>query len=361
MQDFASAAMVRLLVRAMAAHGLVPPPPPPGADGLAASHVPLAYKRSVVEAVLHQGGLGTLLQLAQRVDLLAGDPVHRALLGAASVPELLTRWQRLERYVHSRHQVSITASSPGTAELLHHARTGASHGPLPAESLAVLGVLIGAIRAMAAGRLEVDIGDAEAPHQQVTLRWDPDGDCSPPVPDPQLERLASQGTCGHWTLRWEPLQTVASPRRALALQPNTSLCDALPWPPLAHRLARHVLQDPAAPHSVAALAQHAGLACRSLQRTLAQDGLSCRRIVTEARARLAAQWLLEPQHGLAEIGFACGFADQSHFTREFARHVGLTPARYRQAFSGTPPASHRDRQTTTGQFPARNGQGEQPS
>ena len=36
MQDFASAAMVRLLVRAMAAHGLVPPPPPPGADGLAA-------------------------------------------------------------------------------------------------------------------------------------------------------------------------------------------------------------------------------------------------------------------------------------------------------------------------------------
>ena len=52
MQDFASAAMVRLLVRAMAAHGLVPPPPPPGADGLAASHVPLAYKRSVVEAVL---------------------------------------------------------------------------------------------------------------------------------------------------------------------------------------------------------------------------------------------------------------------------------------------------------------------
>ena len=117
MQDFASAAMVRLLVRAMAAHGLVPPPPPPGADGLAASHVPLAYKRSVVEAVLHQGGLGTLLQLAQRVDLLACDPVHRALLGANDVPELMARWQRLERYVHSRHQVSITASAPGALAL----------------------------------------------------------------------------------------------------------------------------------------------------------------------------------------------------------------------------------------------------
>lgn len=148
MQDFASAAMVRLLVRAMAAHGLVPPPPPPGADGLAASHVPLAYKRSVVEAVLHQGGLGTLLQLAQRVDLLAGDPVHRALLGASSPPELMARWQRLERYVHSRHQVSVTASAPGTLALRHHARPGVPEEPHPTESLAVLGVLVGASQAL---------------------------------------------------------------------------------------------------------------------------------------------------------------------------------------------------------------------
>ena len=113
----------------------------------------------------------------------------------------------------------------------------------------------------------------------------------------------------------------------------TTLCDALPWPPLAHQLARHVLQDPAAQHTVDALAQHTGLARRSLQRALTERGLSCRHIVTEARARVAAQWLLESPHGLAEIGFACGFADQPHFTREFARHVGLTPARYRQAFA----------------------------
>ncbi|MCO4093211.1 MAG: hypothetical protein HEQ37_00800 [Acidovorax sp.] len=158
MQDFASAAMVRLLVRAMAAHGLVPPPPPPGADGLAASHVPLAYKRSVVEAVLHQGGLGTLLQLAQRVDLLAGDPVHRALLGATGVPELMARWQRLEQYVHSRHQVSTTASAPGTLALRHHARPGVREAPHPTESLAVLGALLGASQALGVRGLQVEIG-----------------------------------------------------------------------------------------------------------------------------------------------------------------------------------------------------------
>src|SRR3989344_2871046 len=163
MQDFASAAMVRLLVRAMAAHGLVPPPPPPGADGLAASHVPLAYKRSVVEAVLHQGGLGTLLQLAQRVDLLAG---------ATHPPELLTRWQRLERYVHSRHQVSVTASAPGTLTLRHHARPGVPEEPHPTESLAVLGVLVGASKALGVRGLQGAIGALEAAGHRVNLRME---------------------------------------------------------------------------------------------------------------------------------------------------------------------------------------------
>ena len=332
MQDFASAAMVRLLVRAMAAHGLVPPPPPPGADGLAASHVPLAYKRSVVEAVLHQGGLGTLLQLAQRVDLLAGDPVHRALLGANDVPELMARWQRLERYVHSRHQVSITASAPGTLALHHHA-PGVPEEPHPTtESLAVLGVLVGASRALGVRGLRVEIGAPDAAGHRVNLRMEA------PVATPaklhaQLAPLAAQKLLGHWTLHWEHHDSNTPTTPTQQPQPATRLCDALPWPPLAHQLARHVLHDPAAQHTVEALARHTGLARRSLQRALTERGLSCRHIVTEARARVAAQWLLESPHGLAEIGFACGFSDQPHFTREFARHVGLTPARYRQAFA----------------------------
>lgn len=334
MHDFASAAMVRLLVRAMAAHRLAPPPPPPGADGLAASHVPLAYKRSVVQAVLQQGGLGTLLQLAQRVDLLAGDPVHRALLGATDVPELLERWQRLERYVHSRHQVSIQSSSPGALALRHHARPGVPEDPHPTESLAVLGVLLGASQALGVHGLQVEIGAPGATGQHVNLRIGTPA-ATPAHLNAALVPLAVQRQLGQWTLRWHTHADVSPPQAITRQQPQppTHLCDALPWPPLAHQLARHVLRDPAAQHTVDALAHHAGLARRSLQRALTKGGLSCRHIVTEARARLAAQWLLESPHGLAEIGFACGFADQPHFTREFARHVGLTPARYRQAFT----------------------------
>lgn len=333
MQDFASAAMVRLLLRAMAAHGLTPPPPPPDPDGLAASHVPLAYKRSVVEAVLRQGGLGTLLQVAQRVDLLAGDPVHRALLGAPDVHELMARWQRLERYVHSRHQVSITASAPCSLALRHHARPGVPEEPHPTESLAVLGVLLGASQALGVRGLRVEIGAPEAAGPRVHLPMEAAA-TAPAELHAQLAPLAGQRWLGHWTLHWGPHDSNAPTTPALQPQPATHLCEALPWPPLAHQLARHVLHDPAAHHTVDALARHTGLARRSLQRALAERGLSCRHIVTEARARVAAQWLLESPHGLAEIGFACGFADQPHFTREFARHVGLTPARYRLAFAG---------------------------
>lgn len=333
MQDFASAAMVRLLVRAMAAHGLEPPPPPAADCRMPDSHVPLAYKRSVVESLLRQGGLGTLLLLAQRVDMLAGDPVHGALLGAASVPGLIARWQRLERYVHSRHQVGVVSIGPDFISLQHQARTGITPGPLPAESLAVIGVLAGASQAIGARSLQLEIGAPGAGKPLAELHGNPLGATDVLT---QLAAVVAQGEAHHWTLRWkadedrdraEPHARAGTPPQAF-----TTLCDALPWPPLALQLARRVLRDPAAPHTVDALADEAGMSRRSLQRALAQWGLGCRQVVAEARTRVAAQWLLEGTHGLAEIGFACGFADQPHFTREFSRYVGLPPARYRQAF-----------------------------
>jgi transcriptional regulator GlxA family with amidase domain len=33
---------------------------------------------------------------------------------------------------------------------------------------------------------------------------------------------------------------------------------------------------------------------------------------------------------LAEIAFACGFADQSHFTRMFSQATGMTPREWRR-------------------------------
>ncbi|MGV3682817.1 MAG: helix-turn-helix transcriptional regulator [Acidovorax sp.] len=320
--DFASAAMVRLLVRAMAAQGLALPPGLPAPAALAGSHVPLDCKRAVVQAVLAQGGPALLLHLARQVHGLQGDPLHRALLGASDVHGLLARWQRLERYVHSGHQVSMLAQDPGRISLHHHARPGKGGAPQPPESLAVLGVLLGCCEALGVPCLSVHLGGGTA----LPLSTGPEQAAV-------LATAIAQGHASHWVLHWQPTAVAAMPEAAPTPDPQSTLCEALPWPALAHQIARRVLHDPAGEHSVHALARSQGQASRTLQRHLAAHGLSCRTIATEARTRSAAQWLLDTPHGIAEIGFACGFADQPHFTREFARQVGMTPARYRQAFT----------------------------
>jgi AraC family transcriptional regulator len=40
--------------------------------------------------------------------------------------------------------------------------------------------------------------------------------------------------------------------------------------------------------------------------------------------------LMQPNLSISEIGFACGFANQSHFTRLFRKHTGVTPKAYRE-------------------------------
>ena len=52
--------------------------------------------------------------------------------------------------------------------------------------------------------------------------------------------------------------------------------------------------------------------------------------VRRMRVDLAARELAGSQRPIAEIAAETGFADQSHFSRVFARLTGLTPARYRR-------------------------------
>jgi len=52
--------------------------------------------------------------------------------------------------------------------------------------------------------------------------------------------------------------------------------------------------------------------------------------VRRMRVDLAARELAGSQRPIAEIAAETGFADQSHFSRVFARFTGLTPARYRR-------------------------------
>ncbi len=65
------------------------------------------------------------------------------------------------------------------------------------------------------------------------------------------------------------------------------------------------------------------------------------------RMRMASHALVYTSEPLSHVASSCGFADQSHFTREFRRHFGRTPRQYREhyarastdAVSGTKPAA----------------------
>ncbi|MGL5849977.1 MAG: helix-turn-helix domain-containing protein, partial [Phycicoccus sp.] len=88
--------------------------------------------------------------------------------------------------------------------------------------------------------------------------------------------------------------------------------------------------------SVDAVAAGLDTSRRTLQRRLHSVG-GLRAVVGATRAAAAADLLIRNDHPLAIVGFACGYADQPHFTRQFRHHAGMTPAAYRSAFAATGP------------------------
>ena len=80
-------------------------------------------------------------------------------------------------------------------------------------------------------------------------------------------------------------------------------------------------------------AEAAGTSVRSLQRQLAQAGLTYTELVTASRIRLAREWLTVSDAPIAEIAAMLGYTDASNFARAFRRETGISPKIYRQSRS----------------------------
>jgi AraC-like DNA-binding protein len=61
--------------------------------------------------------------------------------------------------------------------------------------------------------------------------------------------------------------------------------------------------------------------------------LTPQKYLRRLRIRMASRALVYTGQSLAEVAFGCGFADQSHFTREFRRFFGRTPREYREHYT----------------------------
>jgi AraC-like DNA-binding protein len=73
------------------------------------------------------------------------------------------------------------------------------------------------------------------------------------------------------------------------------------------------------------VAESLAMSRRSLQRSLAHQGLSFSQILAETRLRHAADWLKYTDKPIGEIAFDLGYADASNFTRAFRRQIGVPP------------------------------------
>ncbi|MFD1217516.1 helix-turn-helix transcriptional regulator [Microbulbifer celer] len=93
---------------------------------------------------------------------------------------------------------------------------------------------------------------------------------------------------------------------------------------------RNVISTLSITASIGRMAAMAGVSTRTLERQFRREvGLRPSEFLSHQRIKLARARLAQSTHPLADIGLSCGFYDQAHFTKSFARLVGETPGHYR--------------------------------
>lgn len=100
------------------------------------------------------------------------------------------------------------------------------------------------------------------------------------------------------------------------------------------RVVAHMRDNYASPLSNRQLAAVAHMSVRAFERKfLGGFHVTPQQYLRKLRLMMASRALVFTSHSLVEVAQGCGFADQSHFTREFRRHFGRTPRHYREYYS----------------------------
>ncbi len=88
------------------------------------------------------------------------------------------------------------------------------------------------------------------------------------------------------------------------------------------------------------LAMASKMSLRAFERQfLSNFHLTPQKYLRKLRLRVASRALIYSSAPLSDVALNCGFADQSHFSREFRRQFGRTPRQYREHYqtsSGSP-------------------------
>lgn len=110
-----------------------------------------------------------------------------------------------------------------------------------------------------------------------------------------------------------------------------ALLDALPDPNAFDQSVQQLLARllPEGQVSVDKVAASLHQSIRTVQRRLADSGLTWQELLDSTREQLACGYLRDRGLSLAEIALLLGYSEQSAFTRSFKRWTGLTPRAFR--------------------------------
>lgn len=148
----------------------------------------------------------------------------------------------------------------------------------------------------------------------------------------ELEQITDPGGQIAWYLTTkQPIfdgeQLVAIAVVSIALGTPAALGAEHPLRPVVTYIREHLAE----PITVEGLADVAGLPLRQFERLIRRTfGLPTKQYMTQVRVTAAGELLKSTQLPLAEISTRCGWYDQSAFSKQFTKIVGVTPGEYRR-------------------------------
>jgi len=319
LRDFAKASLIDLVVLYLKQNnpGLLPPDLDQ-VDALRQAHVPVSFKRDILETVLHECGPKALLEVGQGIYNITYDPIWRAALASETPQVLLDKWRRLEAFSHSENRIKIEQLDQNQMRFQRYTVKGGTPGT--AENLLICGLIIALLQGINCREMWCEMAQAGGGKVRI-LEGEEFAIVGGPV---GLET-------NNWTIGWQACS------QQMATDKADDQLAAINLPPiddpvllgLVKSVTAQLTRDVARQWNIGDLARELGLSARSLQRRLKGAGICFSRLVRLVRIHEACHQLRSSDTPLTVIGFCAGFSDSAHFSRDFRASVGLTPSEYR--------------------------------